>query len=325
MLPTITIREPGVYDIDEATYHADPVIEPSLSASIGKTILEKSPYHAKLEHPRLNPAYQPEQKKAFDIGSAAHAWLLERHDRMVTIDAPDFRTNAAKEARDAAYAAGKIPLLAKDVAAVRAMAKSARLQLDAHEEAHEAFTNGTPEQTLVWPESVSGGGEVWCRCRLDWLPANPNANVFYDFKSTGASANPEVWGQRTLWDIGADVQVGFYRRGIRAVLGIYEPRFRFVVQECEPPYALSVVELWPEAVAMADAKAEEAIDWWGWCLKRNRWPGYPSRVAYVQAPVWQAKRFEERMQRNRMVADGGEEIKELMIAWQAPLDAEAAE
>lgn len=313
-VPEIQISEPGVYDLSDEAYHGDPCPEPSLSSSVAKLIINRSPYHAKLAHPRLNPNYKPENKKSFDIGSAAHALLLQKADKMTVIDAPDFRAKAAQEARDAAYAAGMIPMLAKDKAAVQAMARSARLQLDAHEESREAFTNGLAEQTLVWRE-----GSIWCRARLDWLPLGKSANVFYDLKTTGASAHPDAWGQRTLWDIGADMQVGLYRRGIKEVLGIHDSHFRFVVQETEPPYALSVIELWPEAVKMADAKAEEAIDWWGWCLKRDRWPGYPSRVAYVQAPVWQEKRFEDRQMRNRLVADGGEDIKEMMIAWQAPL------
>lgn len=39
------IDEPGIYDMEPEQYHADPVIQPSLSASIAKRLIDRSPWH----------------------------------------------------------------------------------------------------------------------------------------------------------------------------------------------------------------------------------------------------------------------------------------
>lgn len=303
---------PGIHALPAEAYHGDPCPAPSLSASIAKLLLEKTPRHAWMMHPRLNPDYQAETKASFDLGSAAHALVLGDEQRFAVVDADDWRTNAAKAARDDAYKAGKVPLLPHQFAAAKAMAAAARAQLDASSEAQDAFRNGRPEQTMIWRE-----GDVWCRARLDWLPAG--GNVFYDYKSTGASAHPDLWGQRTMFDIGADVQAGFYRRGIRALLGIKDPHFRFVVQENEPPYALSIIGLSPAARILADMKAEIAIETWRWCITHGRWPGYPGRVAYPDLPVWQERKWTERKDMAEQVrAVEGKDMLASMIEWQAP-------
>src|SRR3981189_2264883 len=61
-----------------------------------------------------NPLYEPEAKSEFDIGVAAHLAVLEpsrQADSIVLIEAGDYRTTKAREARDAARAAGLGPLL----------------------------------------------------------------------------------------------------------------------------------------------------------------------------------------------------------------------
>src|ERR1043166_9593677 len=61
-----------------------------------------------------NPLYVPEAKTDFDIGVAAHLAVLEperQANSIVLIEAGDYRTTKAREARDAARATGKVPLL----------------------------------------------------------------------------------------------------------------------------------------------------------------------------------------------------------------------
>lgn len=310
------IDKPGVHSIPEDVYHADAFLPaPSLSTSIAKVILEKTPRHAWWKHPRLNPAYEGENREIFDVGSAAHSLILGDEKKFAVIDAADWRTKAAKEARDLAYADGKIPLKASQWADVKAMAGAARAQLAAHEEAQDAFRPGTgvPETTMAWLE-----GKVWCRARLDWLPND--GRVFYDYKSTGGSASPEQW-QRGLYDRQYDIQAAFYRRGIRKLLGIPSPAFHFVVQETEPPYCLSVLGVPPMAIDMAERKVLEAIKWWGWCLENDTWPGYDARTCYVEPPPWHEKQWLEREERDQMARErgGDDAVFRQMIVFQSPL------
>lgn len=309
--------DPGVHDLPEADYHSDRFCPaPSLSNSIAKTLIRKSPRHAWFAHPKLNPRWEPENKTQFDLGRAAHSLVLGDKERFVVVEAAGWQTKAAKAERDAAYLAGKTPLLRDQYERTVEMAAACHAQLNAHEDAANAYTNGEPEQTLIWKE-----GEIWCRARLDWLPAGEP--VFYDYKSTGTSANPDEF-YRTLFQLGYDFQAAFYRRGITKVLGIQHPEFHFVVQENYPPYALSVIGLPPAYVDQADKRVAAALKAWSWCLEHDSWPGYPSKVCYVEAPPWIEAMWLEREARESTAEEAGGKgaMFRQMIEWQSPFDQE---
>lgn len=276
----------GVYDIPAEDYHADPCPAPSLSSSIAKIILTRTPRHAWQAHPRLNPAFEPDTDDKFDLGSAAHALMLGDPRKFAVIDAADWRTKEAKSARDAARADGKIPLLAEQWTRVQSMVAAGLEHLSQHADAASAFTNGKPEQTLIWRE-----GDIWCRARLDWLP--DTGPIFDDYKSTEQSADPDAWS-RILFNLGFDIQAAFYRRGIRALKLHDNPIFRFIVQETGDPFALSAISLTPSATDLADRKAAEAITRWQICLQHDRWPAWPPHTCYIDAPAWQESAFMER-------------------------------
>ena len=220
----------------------------------------------------------PEESDAFDLGTAAHAYVLEGGFNLEIIDALDWRTQAAKAARDAARAAGKTPVLAHRFVLVQAMAEAAREQLARHAARPIPLTNGKPEQTVVWEEEG-----VWCRARLDWLHAD--RCVADDYKTVSQSANPEVWS-RSLFTYGAALQAAFYLRGLAAVCGAAARAFRFVVQEAYPPYALSVVSLAPDALVLAEKQIIYAIRLWSDCLRTGEWPGYTPQLAHASYPPW---------------------------------------
>lgn len=269
------ITAPGIYTIPAADYHRDPCVEPSLSSSIVKMLCLESAAHAQYAHPRLNPAAVEENGEHFDIGTAAHALLLEGVTRIAVIDAKDYRTKAAKDARETAYAAGLTPILAEKWTDLETMLACTRAQLARHTDGGaEMFTNGLAERTLIWQED-----DVWCRARLDWL--RPGA--IDDYKTTSASANPDDW-TRSLFFSGTDIQVAWYLRGLKAVTG-EDGVFRFAVQETYPPYALSVIGLGPDALMLAEKKCLYALEQWREARERNDWPGYPRRTAWATLPM----------------------------------------
>ena len=314
------IDKTGVYnDVSESAYHADPCPEPSLSSGIIKILNTRSPRHAWQAHPRLNSMYRETHKTAYDIGHAAHALRLHDDRGIVIIDAKSYQTNDAKAQRDQAYIDGKVPVLTGKMAQLEAMHVAGNLQLDAHADARGAFKNGTPEATLVWKESTDHGIHLWCRARLDWLPNAPGAEtIFHDFKTT-TNASPQGWGERVMYDTGADIQAAWYRRGIRAVFGIDDPNFRFVVQEHEPPYALCVIGVTPAAIGMADRKIARAINTWLQCRASDNWPGYPAETVFVDPPVWHEKRWLESEASESILRDTrGASMHDIMNKWQAP-------
>ena len=117
----------GIHTISAEEYHADPCESPSLSSSLASALLNQSPRHAWMQHPELNPDYRPEENSRFDLGSAAHALLLEGNQaKIAIIEADDWRTKKAKEERDTARENGLLPVLAKHDFALKAMVKAAR-------------------------------------------------------------------------------------------------------------------------------------------------------------------------------------------------------
>lgn len=287
------MKEGAYYDFPEADYHADPCATPSLSASIVKPLLYRSPHHAWCKHPRLNPELEVENKTKYDIGRAAHSLILNDPKKFEIVDASDWRTKAAQEKRDDAYLNGKIPLLTHQWQTVNAMVESAREQIEKHE-CKDAFSGGgAHEVTLVWKE-----GDIWCRCRVDYITTD--GKFFYDYKTTEASANPDD-AERLFSGMGYDITDAFYRRGIRKILKIDNPVYRFVVQEVEKPYALSVIGFDPVAQGVADRKIDEAIRLWSECLKSGVWPGYPLRTCYIGAPAYAEKAWLEREARAEMI------------------------
>jgi PDDEXK-like domain of unknown function (DUF3799) len=274
------VQEPGIYAMTEADYHADPCPEPSLSASICHWLCGWSPAHAFEHHPRLNPAFEEEHAERLDVGTAAHALLLEGTDSIrIVAGVDDWRTQTARALRDKIRGDGRIPLLPKTWDQVLVMTMLAQQQLEIHVEGRFMFRHGEPEQVLVWEENGT-----WCRARLDYH--RPGA--IDDYKTTHGSANPVVVARAMFATPGNgwDIQAAWYLRGVRNLLGDAFAQVRFAVQECERPYALAVVSLAPTALMLAEKKVEYALDVWRKCLEAERWPAYGRETAYVTMPEW---------------------------------------
>jgi hypothetical protein len=280
------VIEHGIHTISSDTYHADPGKTPSLTASIANKLVNESPLHAWTAHPRLNPDFKREEKTTFDIGTVVHSIILEGDASGVeVVHADDWRTKVAKEQRDEARAAGKIPMLAKDMIRAVEMATAVRDQIAARDDDPPLFSDGKPEQTLVWEERG-----ITCRARLDWL--RDDFKAIDDAKTTGRSANPVQWTRNTLWQIGADIQMAFYLRGVKKVTGV-DATFRYVLIENQPPYAIAVVSPAPSALEIGTAKVERAIASWRECLRTDVWPGYPAGIYYAETPPWQETQWME--------------------------------
>ncbi len=294
----------GIHQMTKDSYLALDTPTPALSASIARILLGASPLHAWWAHPALNPGGLREEREAFDIGTAAHAYLLEGdEDAVVVIDAEDYRTKAAKEARDAARAAGKVPILAARWADVKQMTMAVMTQLAEHPRP-VPLTAGSAEQTLVWQE-----GETWCKARLDWL--HDDLSAIDDLK-TGENANPDAWTRGPLFSLGYDVQAAWYLRGLKAVTG-KDSTFRFVVTETRPPYAVSVIGLGPDVLQLAEKKIRRALVLWRACLETGRWPGYPSQTCYASLPPWVEAAYLERELRDEGIRDDGRPIEQLLV------------
>lgn len=282
---TPAITQPGVYDIPEAVYHADPVPSRSLSSSGARRLLECPALFDYERRHKRGP------KKAFDIGSAAHHLVLGTGPELVVIDAPDMRTKAAKEQRDAAYARDAIPLLPAEFEQVQSMAEA----LKGHPMAAKVFApeRGPAERSLFWQDAETG---VWCRARLDHMPtADYTARWFIvsDYKTT-RSAHPEQIS-KAVYDYGYHIQAAMYLEGVRA-LGIHaDPRMVFVFQEKAAPYVTTVIELDHVALKIGHSQLRKALALYRQCSESGRWPGYSEQVETISLPVYAERKHEEDM------------------------------
>ena len=114
-----------IEDMSFADYLSDPAPEPSITAGILRELLNGTPRHVWERTPRLNAHATHESKASFDLGSAAHALFVGHGAALDVVQADNWRTNAAKEAKAASYAAGHTPILEKDYARVKEMADAA--------------------------------------------------------------------------------------------------------------------------------------------------------------------------------------------------------
>lgn len=269
------IDKQGIYfDMPDAVYRADPTPTPSATQSLLKILLDQSPAHARLEHPRLCPPTKqddaPAEKYDHDkaIGNAAHAMMIGRGKDIACGEFNNFQTKEAKAFRDDPGNAGKIVILSKHLRRAEAMVNVARASLELIEW-HGAFEDGNGEVVIAWQEDG-----LWLRSLVDWK-CNA-APICYDLKTSGMSIAPHGLGP-LIEKAGWHVQAAMHERG----LDVLEPadagrrKFRFLAQENYPPYAVVPVELGEHWLTMGRKKLQMAIDIWRQCIETDTWPAYP--------------------------------------------------
>lgn len=277
-MTAVEITAPGVYDIPADIYHADPVPGESLS-STGARKLTPPSCPARFRWDTDNP---PEPKPEFDIGSAAHKLVLGAGADLVVVDAVNWQTKKAKEQREEARAAGRIPVLAAEHRQVQAMAAQVRR----HRTAGALFNplgRGRPEQALFWQDPQTG---VWRRAMLDWLPDPSGGRLLLaDYKTTRAADIESI--RKAIANYGYHQQAAWYLDGVHALGLAEDAAFLFVFQEKTPPYLIQVVELDTAALRIGRERNRQALEIYRDCREAGVWPGYPDDdIPIISLPAW---------------------------------------
>lgn len=281
-------------DINEAGYHADPCPSPSFSASIGKAIIDQSPAHAYLQHPRLGGAgkERDEVTPAMEFGTACHKLILGCGADIVSVDAPDWKTKAAQAQRDLVRTQGKLPLLAHRLARATEVEAAFRAQLHCMAGDIEAnFNRGQSERVIVAKFAnlkASDSGRVFARGMLDRVlinEADSTAHI-WDVKTT-TDASPASLTRRII-DGNYEMQMACYEWLLESkrpdLAGRITSTLLFI--ETEAPFALVPVELDGAFRSMGRSKLGRAWDAWQLAMATGVWPSYTSRTITLGPPAW---------------------------------------
>jgi hypothetical protein len=262
-------------------YHNDPCPMPSLSQSLAKILLDRSPLHAWHNHPRLNPAFERDEATKFDVGNVAHKLLLGRGKGIIILPFGDWRTGAAKAGREQAIAGGKIAVLEPQYERAHDMVDAAREQLKERGLGHLFDAMGCQAELVTcWRE-----GETWFKQMLDWRSSD--GLTIADYKTTELSIAPQNLG-RMMVNAGWHIQAAMAHRG----LGVLDPdtaarrQYLFIVQEAQEPHPIQVVEIAEGPMTVGRKSIEMAVHIWRHCMSTNTWPGYPQEIIRPEMPGW---------------------------------------
>lgn len=288
---------PGMHDIPFAQYLASPAI----SAGLLSVMNERCPaaaWHSSWHNPNL----VRESTEEMDVGTIAHEIVLcGSYDCVAAIDPndhpakttgaiPDGWTNASiRAARDAARAAGKVPVLKSKMVSIERLVKATQAFIDSLERTEPAvwdmFTDGRgySEASVFWNEA----GEL-CRMRADRI--NLARDIIVDLKFTSRSAEPEAWARSNI----DYLRAAHYRAGMQKQFGAADPVYLFLVVETHAPYLASLIGVDPQGLEIGNEQRNQALAKWIACTHAGKWPGYPDRVAYPSVPPWIANEWLEK-------------------------------
>jgi hypothetical protein len=268
----VLVDGPGLYlDIPEDRYHRDDALAPelgrSLSSSGAKALTTRTPAHFAWEQVHGRP-----DRKVFDIGHAAHRFILGRGNEIQRVHARDWRTAAAKAEAAEARLAGRVPLLAEDYRAALGMAKAVKR----HPTFGQLFTDGDPEVSGYWIDPDTG---VTCRARADWL--HPRALI--DVK-TCDNAGPAAFA-KAVANLRYDIPAAAYSEGFRILTGELLP-FVFVCVEKEPPHLTAAYVLPADSIEQGRHDWHVALARFAECESAGVWPGHSPEIQTLDMPAW---------------------------------------
>lgn len=278
---TGVITEPGLYpDIPEDQYHADPVPDGSLSVTSAKKLLPPS-CPAIFDYDRQHP---PASTKAMDKGTVVHGLILGTGQPVEIIDAPDYKTKKAQEAKKAAIAAGSIPMLPAEQKECEAIARAVL----ADDDTGPLFDSGDAEQSMFWVDDEFG---IWLRGRTDWLTFF-DAPTVVDVKTT-SDASPAEFA-RSVDKYRYYMQDPHYRDGLAAILGCHpdEIDFVFVAVPTTEPYLVMTYRLETEWTVLGRECNRIAREKYRDCTEAGVWPKWSNDITPLAMPYYAQRRIE---------------------------------
>jgi len=244
--------------------------KPYLTPSLARTLLAKSPAHARLACPFF-PEYAPRQPTAAMIeGTVVDEMIIGDPQRVVVVDAPDWRTKAAKDKRDDAIAAGKIAVLTETAARCAMLASRLR---DALECNGVELTHCSLRHRLFWRSE-----DVDCSGEPDIVDHSYDPPVVIDIKTTTICPTADNWS-RHVAGMGYDIQAATYCEAAAA------GNFAWLVIETVPPYSVVMHIASAALLRVGRQQWDAAKKLWARCIAGNDFPGPEDGI--IDPAPWQ--------------------------------------
>jgi hypothetical protein len=257
----MTITEPGlVYDMDDETYHADPVPGGSLSSTFARLLTRHVPAKALEKRRNRKPS------KAMNLGKAAHAHALGAGPELIVWEY-DGRTKDGRAER-----AAVAEILATEAAVAvttdeRDQILGMATALISNPEVAEILATSEAEVSGFWQEQ----DDVWLRARYDLL----GDRQAWDYKTCDDASRDGF--EHAMSTYGYHQQAEFYQRGLMTLghSAAHGP-MRFICQEKEAPYLVQVHTCDDLAMEVARALNDRAIAIYAEAKKSGEWDGFPT-------------------------------------------------
>lgn len=288
------IDRPGVWSgLPIETYHQDPCVGPSVSSSGLRTIWAESPAHYWATSPYNPNRFPSKRSDAFDLGKAAHHWLLGEADfgkHFVLSPYDDFRTKEARAWRDGERDAGRTVLTLEQMDQIKGM-RDGLMRNPLVSEA--GILDGAVERSVLW-RADGTEREIWLRARPDVIP-NASGD-FADLKTTESVRRDEIARSLAKWNY--PMQAALLRMGCRA-LGIPFTSFSFVFVEKNPPFCSRVVMLKEHELDRGEKQIRAALKQFEIGLATGQWPGPDgdqTDAEFIETPGWAQTNADNRLQ-----------------------------
>lgn len=272
-------REGLVLGMPEDEYHGGP----EFSSSAAKEIL-KSPLHYK--HVYIDGHREP--KKAWDIGTAAHAMVLGTGAETVVIPEALLAANgaastkAAKDFMTAARAAGQTPVKQGEFDDIKRMANAVL----SNKEARLLFEQDRHSEASVFSSDAATG--VRQRCRFDTI----TKSLLYagDLKTTDDIAPQAV--KMTVKKFKYHVQREMYDE-IAAAADIELIDMLFIFVEKKAPHDVVVYKFDEDLREMGKREAAAARERLVRCRETGIWPGRYDGIQLLKPAMAQVYDFQD--------------------------------
>lgn len=147
----------------------------------------------------------------------------------------------------------------------------------------KALLNGKREHPIFWTDPDTG---EQCKVRLDCLSDFDGTPIIIDYKTT-TDATSGAFSRKSA-NMGYDFQSGMYSEAVEQKTGI-KPRFVFIVQETEEPFAVNLFEADDEFIQHGKDIYRELLGIYHECKTTGDWYGYlgPKPViSRLSLPAW---------------------------------------